>query len=96
MQTDPNRLERLRYRAWRRGFREADLILGPFADRHGAELPADQLAAFEALLDEADPDIYAWILESQPTPPQHDNEVMRRLKQFRYQALAARGGPDGG
>jgi len=96
MQIDPNRLERLRYRAWRRGFKEADLILGPFADTHAAALAPDQLAAFEALLEEADPDIYAWILEREPTPPEHDGEVMRRLKTFRYEALAARGGPNGG
>ena len=31
--SDP-RLEKLRYRAWRRGFREADLVLGGFADAH--------------------------------------------------------------
>ena len=27
---DETRLKRLSFRAWRRGFREADLILGPF------------------------------------------------------------------
>ena len=31
---DP-RLKRLRFRAWHRGFVEADLILGPFVDRYG-------------------------------------------------------------
>ena len=36
------RLKKLSFRAWRRGFREADLILGPFADRHAAELDARQ------------------------------------------------------
>jgi antitoxin CptB len=29
---DTQRLNRIRFRAWRRGFREADLILGGFAD----------------------------------------------------------------
>ncbi|MDP3658710.1 MAG: succinate dehydrogenase assembly factor 2 [Phenylobacterium sp.] len=97
MEHDETRLKRLKYRAWHRGFREADLILGPFADTHGPNLPPDQLAAFEALLDEADPDIYAWIVETADTPPQHDNEIMRLLKQFRFEAFAARGGgPHGG
>ena len=40
---DETRLNRLKFRAWRRGFREADLILGPFVDRHAAELTAAEL-----------------------------------------------------
>ncbi len=35
---DDPRLKRLKFRAWHRGFVEADLILGPFVDRYGAEL----------------------------------------------------------
>ena len=31
---DARRRKRLRFRAWHRGIREADLILGPFADAH--------------------------------------------------------------
>ena len=27
------RLGRIQFRAWRRGFREADMVLGPFADQ---------------------------------------------------------------
>src|SRR3569623_1931086 len=46
---DSARLEKLKYRAWRRGFREADLILGPFADRHVAEIDAPQLDDFAHL-----------------------------------------------
>ena len=49
---DETRLKRLRFRAWRRGFREADLILGPFADRHASSLSEAQVTAFEALLEQ--------------------------------------------
>ena len=47
---DETRLKRLRFRAWRRGFREADLILGPFADSRGQSLTEDQTLVFEQLL----------------------------------------------
>lgn len=52
------RLRRLRLRSWRRGMKEMDLILGRFADACLATLAPDELDAFEALLDESDPDLY--------------------------------------
>jgi len=89
------RLKRLKFRAWRRGFVEADLIIGPFVDRHGAELTPAQLDELEALLDESDQDIYAWIIGRQPTPERFDTEVMQLIRGFRYFAHAARNEGDG-
>jgi antitoxin CptB len=87
---DEIRLKRLRFRAWRRGFKEADLILGPFADKYGPELTPDQLDAFERLLEQPDQDLYEWIIERTPTPAEFDGEVMRMLKRFRYESFEAR------
>lgn len=84
------RLRRLKFRAWRRGFVEADLILGPFVDRHGAELSTAQLDALETLLDQPDQDLYAWIIGREPTPERFDNEVMELIRGFRFFAHAAR------
>ncbi len=55
------RLRRLRMRAWRRGTREMDLILGPFADARLAGLDGAALDLFEALLEENDHDLYGWV-----------------------------------
>ena len=55
------RLKRLRLRSWRRGTREMDLVLGPYADGPLAGLDDDMLDAYEALLEEPDPDLYAWV-----------------------------------
>lgn len=55
------RLKRLSMRAWRRGTKEMDLILGPWADACLAGLTEDTLARFERLLDENDQDLYGWI-----------------------------------
>lgn len=90
---DPHevRLKRLKFRAWHRGFVEADLILGPFVDKHGAELTAEQVDRLEALLEENDHDIYAWIIGRAPTPKAFDTDVMNLIKGFRFVAHAARG-----
>lgn len=55
------RRKRARMRAWRRGMREMDLILGGFIDAHGETLDAKRLDSFEALLARRDQDLYAWI-----------------------------------
>ena len=46
----------------RRGMLELDLILGRFVDNHLDSLTAEQLVAFEHLLTQADPDLYAWFM----------------------------------
>jgi len=80
---DETRIGRVRFRAWRRGFREADLILGPFADSHARNMSEAELSEFEALLDQADHDLYAWIIGSEPPPAQFDNQMLARLRAFR-------------
>jgi antitoxin CptB len=83
------RLKKLSFRAWRRGFREADLILGPFADAHLAELDAKQLDDFERLLDQPDQDLYAWIIGTLPTPEDQECDVLELIRTFRLFAHAA-------
>lgn len=85
-----DRLKKLRFRAWRRGFVEADLILGPFADRHAAALDAGQLDVFETLLDQPDQDLYAWIIGLKPVPAEFDTDVMELIRDFRFSAREAR------
>jgi antitoxin CptB len=75
MTIDDARLRRLRFRAWHRGFREADLILGPFADAYAGTLAAEQLDRLEALMEEPDGDIYDWITMRAETPAGFDHDV---------------------
>jgi antitoxin CptB len=88
--TDP-RLNKLRFRAWRRGFREADLILGGFADARLATLTPAQLDAFEALLDQEDHDVYAWIVGHETAPAAFQGDLLEALRVFHLQLPAARG-----
>jgi antitoxin CptB len=84
------RLRKLKYRAWHRGFSEADLILGPFADSCLEALDEAELDAFERLLEAPDHDLYAWIIGQAEPPPAMDLPVLARIRQFRLVAREAR------
>lgn len=60
-ETREHRVKRLRMRAWHRGIKEMDLILGGWADGHLAAADDATLDAFEAVLAEADHDLYSWV-----------------------------------
>jgi antitoxin CptB len=77
-------LKRMRMRAWRRGTREMDLILGPYADACLSGLQPAELALFEDLLDENDHDLYAWITarigpEAQAPGPERFAAALERI-----------------
>ena len=84
------RLKMLSYRAWRRGIRETDLILGPFADANLERLTPAQLDAFEALLDQPDQDLYDWF-KGAPAPAAFEGEVLAMIRAFDPSAGPARG-----
>ncbi len=65
------REKRVRIRAWRRGTKEMDLILGPFADRALTDLTDADLDALEALMDEGDNDLYTWVSGSECAPDKY-------------------------
>ena len=79
METHEHRLKRLRIRAWRRGMKEMDLILGSFVDQHLGALGAAELDALEALMAENDTDLYPWFTGLAKTPPEH-LEILQKIK----------------
>jgi antitoxin CptB len=85
------RLKRIGFRAWRRGFREADLILGPFSDQYCPSMTTEELDQFEALLDQLDYDIYDWVADRRPVPPEFDTPVFKRLQIFQRNLPVAGG-----
>ena len=78
------RLKRLRFRAWHRGTREADLLIGGFFDAHSAGWSGEEMAWFEALLEEQDVDIMAWAIGAAAAPAAWEGEMMNRLRQVNY------------
>ena len=76
------RRRRLKFRCWHRGTKETDLLLGRFADAHVDGLDADDIAAFEALLETPDPVIFAWIVGGEPVPDDARTPLVDRLVAF--------------
>lgn len=83
MEPQDLRIKRLRYRSSYTGTKETDVLLGQFAARHLAELSADLLDQYEALIENSDPDLFMWISGRKPVPPEWDTEIMALLKKFR-------------
>ncbi|WP_435258308.1 succinate dehydrogenase assembly factor 2 [Thioclava sp. FR2] len=69
METPEARLKRMKMRSWRRGTKEMDLVLGPWADAHLAGLSEARLDLYDQLLTENDQDLMAWILGNAAAPP---------------------------
>ena len=76
------RLKRLHYRAWHRGTREADYMIGGFFDAYSAGWDDSAMLWFEAVIDEQDVDIMSWAF-GRTDPPEHLNgplvDALRRL-----------------
>ncbi len=79
-----DRLKRLQFRAWHRGTREADYMIGCFFDRfHPGWSEADTLW-FEALIDEEDHDILGWSLGTLPVPERYAGNLMSLMQKLDY------------
>lgn len=73
-----HRVKRMKIRAWRRGIKEMDLILGGYADAELAHMDDAQLAQFDALMAEADHDLLQWVT-GQDTPPEPFKDLIAEL-----------------
>lgn len=78
------RKKRLKFRSWHRGIKEADILLGSFADKFLEQLTSSQLDTYENILREPDSDLVAWITGDKPVPEHYDSDVMTMLKSIDY------------
>jgi antitoxin CptB len=85
---EESRLRRMQFRAWHRGTKEADLMIGGFFDRYSASWTDAQADWFETLMEEQDVDIMAWAIGTAPVPEQFDGEMMRALRKLDYIPIA--------
>ena len=79
-----SRIRRLKFRAWHRGTREADYTLGGFFDRYHGEWSPEEIAWFEALLEEDDVDILAWAMGAIPVPDRFAGEQIEAMQRLDY------------
>ena len=81
---------RLRYRAWHRGTKEMDLLLGPYADAHTPAMETRELDRLEALMEEADTDLLKWAMGQETPPPSADKELLQQIVSFRETSAAVK------
>lgn len=87
--SDDIRRKRLLFRSWHRGTKEADLLLGSFAEQHVAGLDGAELDAYERLIGENDADLWDWLIGQRNAPEEHDPALIARIRNFRYTARPA-------
>lgn len=78
------RLKRLRFRAWHRGTREADFMIGGYFDAHHTGWTPAQLDWFEELLEEQDVDIMGWAMRTIPCPPEWEGDMMQAMRSLDF------------
>ncbi len=88
------RRRRLLFRAWRRGVREMDLIVGRFADVHIDRFDDTELDDFERLIEAPNAELYAWVIGADDVPPDYATAVLAKLRAFHMQASQARAGDE--
>ncbi|MBA3666219.1 MAG: succinate dehydrogenase assembly factor 2 [Sphingomonas sp.] len=81
-------LRALKYRAWHRGTREADMMIGGFFDAHHAGWNANERALFAALLMETDVDIMAWAIGTQDVPEHYRDTMMYAMQKLDFIKVA--------
>ena len=73
---------RLLFRAWHRGIKEMDIVMGRFADAHLVAFTDDDMEAFELLLTVPDQQLLACVLGAEAPDSEFDTPMFRRLREF--------------
>ena len=79
-----DRLPRLKFRAWHRGTREADYVIGGFFDAYHGAWGEAEIDWFEALLERDDADVMSWAMGKEAPPPEHDGPLMEAMQRLDY------------
>jgi antitoxin CptB len=88
------RRRKLLFRAWRRGVREMDLIIGRFADVHIDKFDETGLDDFERLIEAPNAELYAWVIGAETIQANYDTAVLAKLKEFHLQKSQIRAEED--
>jgi antitoxin CptB len=77
-------LKALQWRAWHRGTREADLMIGGFFDAHSQQWSSLDRGWFAELLQEQDVDIMAWAIGTAAPPARFQGPMMAAMQRLDY------------
>ncbi len=73
------RRRRLAFRAWHRGTKETDLMVGAFVARHIAVFTEGDLDELEAVLELDDVDLADWLTGRRPIPAEVATPMLARM-----------------
>ncbi|WP_034993627.1 FAD assembly factor SdhE [Beijerinckia mobilis] len=76
------RRRRIQFRAWHRGMREMDLLLGGFVDAQLSGLSDTELDDLEYLMEAIDRDIFTWLTGEVPLPGEYDRPIFHKILAF--------------
>jgi antitoxin CptB len=77
-------LKALHWRAWHRGTREADIMIGGFFDAHHQGWNGEQRRWFASLLSEQDVDVMAWAIGTAAPPTRFQGPMMEAMQKLDY------------
>ncbi|MBU3076407.1 succinate dehydrogenase assembly factor 2 [Sphingomonas quercus] len=83
-----HRLRRLGFRAWHRGTKEADLLIGGYFDAASAAWNDAEIDWFERLLEEEDVEIMAWAIGTAPWPAHYLGPQQQAMARLDYIPIA--------
>lgn len=81
-------IKRLKFRAWHRGTKEADLLIGGFFDKFSSAWSEEELRWFEELLEVDDVSIMAWAIGTEAPPPHFDRPLMQKMQKLDFIPIA--------
>ncbi|MCF6327758.1 MAG: succinate dehydrogenase assembly factor 2 [Devosiaceae bacterium] len=74
--------KRALYRAWHRGTKELDLILGGFCEAHIHEFNDAELARFEQLMENEETTLQDWLMGQVKIPANQQGAMLNRIRSF--------------
>ena len=78
------RLKRMQFRAWHRGTREADYMIGGFFDRYHTTWDEAAIVWFEDLLEEDDVEVMGWALGTIAVPERYQGPLIALMQKLDY------------
>ena len=82
-----DRIKRLRFRAWHRGTKEADFMIGGYFDRLHQGWDDIAMEWFEALLQEEDVEIMGWAIGTIAVPEKYQGAMMERMQKLDFVSI---------
>lgn len=71
-----HKVKRLKMRSMRRGIKEMDIILSHYSDTKIQTMSEQELALYDALLEENDQDLYQWVSGQVPAKTQFSDLIL--------------------